>query len=211
MNWREIPIPELMKDLPRDHRGIPVPATIFVDKQNKAHFTINDPLLREKVIREELCAICGKKLLRGRWSAGGPGSAFHPNGAYIDPPMHYECCRYAMQACPYIALPSYSNRIDAKTYKNDEIGIFIDPTVIATKPEPFVMVMHVGETYTLSDLGLVHSIKPKTPYRRIEYWLNGTQLSEEEGRARSDAYMQAQYPTFEKQELWQKPRLVIKR
>ena len=39
-------------------------------------------------------------------------SALHPNGAYIDPPLHHECMRFALQTCPYLISTKYTKRID---------------------------------------------------------------------------------------------------
>lgn len=185
LNWSDVPIPEQMRDLKKDRRGLPIPANVLVDKDGKPHFTINDHVIRRKHIKEQLCGICGKKLLRGRWSVGGPGSALTEEGVYYDSPLHYECARYALQVCPYLAMPSYAKRIDAKTLdpsKLDSHGaIFIDPTQLPDRPPVFVMVMHIGETYSYNELGDVHYIKPKRPHRRYEFWKGGVQLSDEEG------------------------------
>ena len=110
-----IAIPDRMKHLDRDHRGYPIPYIVFRDNDGKPHFTIN---AHEKVARckhEDICAICGMKLLRGRWFLGGPMSAFHPHGAYIDPPLHHECMRFAVQTCPYLISAKYTKRIDGNT------------------------------------------------------------------------------------------------
>lgn len=185
-NWSEIPIPERMRDLKKDRRGLPIPANVLVDKDGKPHFTINNHTIRNKHIMEQLCGICGKKLLRGRWSVGGPASALTEEGVYYDSPLHYECARYALQVCPYLAMPSYGKRIDTKTLDPKKMdrheAIFIDPTQIADRPPCFVMVMHVGETYSYNNFGDVQHIKPKRPHRRYEFWKDGVQLSEQEGR-----------------------------
>ena len=102
----DVPIPERMQHLDRDGRGYVIPWTVFRDSKGKAHFTINDENRRQTVIGRDCCPICAAKLLRGRWFVGGPGSAFHERGAYIDPPMHRECVVYALKVCPYLAFMS---------------------------------------------------------------------------------------------------------
>lgn len=185
MHWSEVPIPDRMQHLSRDKRGLPIPANVLIDRDGKPHFTINDHILRNKHIKEQLCAICGKKLLRGRWSVGGPASALTSDGVYYDTPMHYECARYALQVCPYLAMPKYAKRIDARTLDesklNNHLALFVDPTQIEKRPPVFVMVMHIGETYSYNKMGEVQYIKPKRPHRRYEFWAEGTQLSNEEG------------------------------
>lgn len=192
-----VPLPERMKHLPRDRRGYPIPVTVMRDRDNMPHFTINDESIRHKVILNDLCPICGGKLLRGRWSVGGPASAFHEHGAYYDPPGHYECLAYALQVCPYLAVPSYGKRIDTGTLKDPQTyPIMFDVTQIAERPDPFVMVMHIGQKVHF-EFGLPRSIRPNRPYRRVEYWSNGVKLEDEEGQARAMAYLEEAAPRYE--------------
>jgi hypothetical protein len=104
MSWREIPIPVYMQDLERYRRGFTIPFIVLRDNTGKAHFQINDSLKVNQAINERLCAICGKPLGSDMWLAGGPLSAFHPHGAYVDTPTHQECGNYAMRVCPYLAV-----------------------------------------------------------------------------------------------------------
>lgn len=183
-NFQAVEIPPRMRNLPMDPRGYPIPAGVLIDDKGKAHFTINDQLKRQHHIRNDLCPICGDKLLRGRWTLGGPASAFLAEGAYIDPPMHFECYRYAVQVCPYLAAPNYSKRIEARTIGKGDMKdhlLLVDDTMIPDRPPLFVGVMHIGQSYTRDQMGLIHTIKPKRPYRNVEYWSNGIQLSEDEG------------------------------
>jgi len=182
------PLPDRMKHLPRDPRGFPIPVIVTRDKSGRPHFTMNDEAMRQRIIREDRCAICGAKLLRGRWSVGGPLSAFHPDGRYNDTPLHYECASYALRVCPYLAMPSYSKRLDTKTAVNAEFNgtlIAIDPTILDARPELFVAVMHIGQTYSPGPVGLGYVI-PKRPYRQIEYWQQGERLDPVAGKAIAD-------------------------
>lgn len=166
-----IEVPDRMKHLDRDHRGYPIPYIVFRDDDGKPHFTINN---EHKVLRckhDEICAICGVKLLRGRWFLGGPMSAFHPHGAYIDPPMHHECMRFAVQTCPYLISTKYTKRIDGATLdpsKATGVISLIDPTLDPTRPKVFVAVMAVGQWITPSGY-----VQPKHPYRGLEFWRDG--------------------------------------
>lgn len=194
IDWTAVPIPDRMRDLRRDKRGYPIPANVLIDREGTPHFTINDHLIRRKHLKEQLCAICGKKLLRGRWSVGGPASALTEDGVYFDTPLHYECARYALQVCPYLAMPKYAKRIDARTLDprklDGHLTAFVDPTQLDTRPPVFVMVMHVGETYSYDELGEVKYIKPKRPHRRYEFWAEGVQLSDDLGMRIALAYIE---------------------
>lgn len=170
------PIPDRMKHLDLDHRGYPIPWTVFRDDDGKPHFTINNEFKVYRAMHEELCSICGVKLLRGRWFIGGPGSALHPNGAYIDPPLHHECMQFAASVCPYLISSKYTGRLDGATLDPAKakgvIGL-LDTTLDPTRPTVFVAVMAVGQSLTPNGY-----VVPKRPYRRMEIWKDGVMLRE---------------------------------
>jgi hypothetical protein len=182
-NFREVPIPVQMSRLDRDHRGYPIPAIVLRDRQGKAHFAANDEATRMQVIANDCCSICGLALQRGRWFIGGPLSAFHEHGAYLDPPLHRDCMRYAAQVCPYLALPRYLSRIEDKlkqVLELDGIITAIDKTQIAEKPDLFVAVM--ARDQKISRLNEGGYLKPTRPYIRVEFWKDGEQLEPQQGK-----------------------------
>lgn len=146
-NWREVPIPPRMQGLERDRRGFPVPFIVARTKDGEPVFTVNDERLTAQAIEESRCAICGGELEYGDlWWVGGPLSAFHPNGRYIDGPMHEECSTYALQVCPHLAAPKYTKRIDDLPAKarDTEFKSFMDPTVLPDRPDCFVQTRSVS-------------------------------------------------------------------
>lgn len=184
-NFTDVPLPIWMQKLPKDRRGYPVPVMVMRDKDGRPHFTINDEEIRQRVIKKDRCAICGSKLLKRRALVGGPGSAFLDGGAYIDPAMHLECARYALQVCPYLAAPRYVKRIDALTVDPAKIDnvIFQDPTVDPKRPTLFVLVNHTRTRHIMGSYGMVKYLKPSKPYFDVEYWKDGIQLERAEGEA----------------------------
>jgi hypothetical protein len=176
IDLRSVPVPERMRHLPRDPRGYPIPWGVYVDDHGKAHFTINLDERRMRMLRASLCSICGRKLLRGRWFVGGPLSAFHERGAYIDPPMHHECAHYALTVCPYLALPSYQGRVDMRTLAPDDPTLItIDNSMLPERPDIFVCAMATGQKITQRGY-----VVPKRPFLRVEYWRNGAQIEHAE-------------------------------
>jgi len=167
-------------------RGYPVPCMALVDQAGVPHFAINDERKRLRVIRDELCSICGTALFRGRWFVGGPLSAFHPEGAFIDPPMHSECARYALQVCPYLAAPRYSAEIGiakAKAHADalTESLVLLDRTMMPGRPhgDVFVALMTTRQIKIYDNLNL----KPTPPYNVVEYWRRGERIADREGEA----------------------------
>jgi hypothetical protein len=181
-----VAIPIRMKHLKVDARGFPVPVGVLWDDDGKPHFAVNDERWRLKFIRDDLCSICGGKLLRGRWFVGGAKSAYHPRGAYIDTPMHDECVHFALQVCPYLAVPSWSREVGLRKYQQSAgasgVLTVIDPTMIPGRPPVFVAVMAVGQRFTDGN-GYQQFVRPARPYRKIEFWRHGQRLAEADGLA----------------------------
>jgi hypothetical protein len=170
----DVPIPENMRYLPRDKRGYPIPTIVFRDSDGNPHFTINAEERREFVLKLDRCGICNHPLSRGRWFVGGPLSAFHERGAFIDPPMHHACAQYALRVCPYLAMPSWTHSIEAKTLdpKKIAVPILVDHTVDNTRPDFFICAMAIGQRRNENGY-----IIPKRPYRRVEFWAHGKCLA----------------------------------
>jgi hypothetical protein len=82
--------------------GYPVPFIAYIDPEGVPHFPVTDQGKRAKAIRNDLCGICGTRLLRGRWFIGGPASAFDKGGVYVEPPFHRECAVYALSPLAHI-------------------------------------------------------------------------------------------------------------
>jgi hypothetical protein len=186
-----ITIPKRMRHLPRDRRGYPIPKSVLIDRNGRPHFTINDDVVRLKQLVEKRCPICGAKLTGKQWFVGGPQSAFNEHGAYIDLPMHYECAHYALQACPYLAAPNYSGRINAATLSDDDdtMRVLLDQTMIPDRPPLFVAVQCRTHQITLNGY-----LQPMRPYLRVEYWQHGKRLDDAEGEAQTKDYMTVPLP-----------------
>lgn len=187
MKFQDVPLPIWMQKLPRDKRGYPIPVSALIDDNGKPHFTIVDEEKRQQVIRDDCCAICGRKLLKRRALVGGPGCAFLEGGAYLDPPMHVECARYAVQVCPYLAVPNYSKRLEGKTLDlskvSDDLILTSDENMILERPNLFVLVILTKHRKIMGNGNLVKYIKPLMPYVEVEYWKSGVKLDSEEGQS----------------------------
>lgn len=174
MKPTDVPVPRRMRHLARDGRGYPIPYIVLVERGD-AYFTINDTKRVNEVARRDLCGICGQPNTRGRWFVGGPLSAFHDHGAYLDPPMHAECAAYSLRVCPYLCAPRYSGRIDHKQAQKIQNLIFqVDKDSPDDRPELFIAGMAVEQTYD----GRVFI--PKRPFRRVVYWRGGIKLEPRE-------------------------------
>jgi len=177
-----IVMPPRIARLPRDPRDLPIPWNVLRGDAGEAFFTVNDDRLAWRALREQLCPLCGERLGKWRWFVGGPRSAFHEHGWYLDLPGHKECMTFALQSCPYLALPRYMGRIDVVRPEKlpPEARILLNETVIADRPEVFVAVGADRIEAQGGRLGVVPYLRPLRPALAYEYWRHGKQLTEAE-------------------------------
>jgi hypothetical protein len=136
----DIEIPMMLRTRPKDRRGFPIPFSAFIDSAGKPQFTITDPRRLAECMGKKLCGLCGRRLTYGLWFVGGERCFTHEMGAFIDPPMHEECARYAIRVCPFLAAPNYNKRIDDKLMPTDPDGLTIvvkDTSMVDDRPETF--------------------------------------------------------------------------
>ena len=177
-NTRAVVEPPRIARLPKDKRGYPVPYNVLRGRDGQPIFTVNDDQKAWRCVREERCPICGGKLGRWRWCAGGPLSAFHPNGFYYDLPMHRDCVEYAMKVCPYLAMPKYlGGRLDAYSAENAPENVaLVDVTSIPERPEIFVALC--GDTFETRDrFPLTPLLRPMKPWHGWTFWRHGKELN----------------------------------
>jgi hypothetical protein len=184
------PIPERMAHLPLDHRGYPIFYIAMRTPDGKVLFTANDDRKQREVAALDLCEVCGQKLLKKRWFIGGPLSALHPHGSYIDAPMHDECAHYSLNVCPWLSAPNYGKAIGQLQADRIPELVTIDHTTNPGRPALFVAVECTGASLFMGDGGAIH-FKPHRPYCSIEFWHHGKQLPE--GEALQHLRLEHQY------------------
>ena len=98
-------MPERLSRRPKDGRGFPTP---FISAQinGKHDFRVIDHAKWEEVVSGRLCQLCGEPISGPLYFIGGPACA--KNHIFFDPHMHRECAEYAIQVCPYLALPRFA-------------------------------------------------------------------------------------------------------
>lgn len=181
-----VSIPHRMALLPRDRRGYPIPWIVQRDLTGRAFFTMNDA---ERVVvsgKRKVCGICGQKLGRDIWLVGGPGSALHKHGAYLDPPMHKACAVYALKVCPYLA-SRYTGRIDQALLKHGKwpphMRVIVEEAMLPQQP-PFMVLARTDKvSFTSTEPGGVRFI-PKRPWLDVEFWVLGQRITEPDARER---------------------------
>lgn len=174
-DFKLIPIPSRMQSLPKDKRGYPIPYNVFI-AQGELVFSVNSHDATWDCADNKLCTICGCELQDNTWLIGGPLSAFHPEGAFLDLPIHKECGLYALQVCPYLAIPAYSNLKDAEALGH-KFGFIAETLTAQNTKAPFFVFAKVSDWKVIPDPFI---ISPKKPYLEVEYWWERKQITAQE-------------------------------
>ncbi len=179
---KDVPVPRRMLGLERDHRGYPVPFNVQRGQDGTPYFTANDHMKTLVILEKNLCPLCGQPNVKDElWFVGGPLSAFHPHGCYIDQPGHEACIAYALQVCPYLITAKYTKRLDDKQVKDadrEAMLIMIDPTMIPDRPKVFVMARTDAYKITQGSHGMF-SLHPVRPWLDFRVWRDGVELDTE--------------------------------
>lgn len=177
-----VEVPKRMRKLPKDKRGYPVPVIVLRDKNKQPHFTINDHHKSNKVASKRLCSICGDPLKKDIWFIGGNICFTHPNGAFLDPPVHHECGEYALRVCPYLGAPNYVKLLDAKTLKPgavpDMVALVKHETIADSRPELFMFGRCENFRINRSGLGQF-TMSVIGQWTALEAWRHGERVMED--------------------------------
>lgn len=101
-------IPPIMQHLKIDERGYPIPYFVPII-EGKPDFRYQDSRKKDACMKHNLCSICGKKLYKkSYWFISGPMGL--RNQIASDAPMHEDCARFSIDACPHLALQKAERR-----------------------------------------------------------------------------------------------------
>lgn len=194
-------MPPRIAQLPQDPKGMPVPYTVWrkpthyhdiatgqVIYRTDYQFAVNDHNRTIECADNKLCSICGHGLQDDDWVIGGPLSAFMPNGVFADLPIHYECGKYALKVCPYLAVPSYVNLKDAQKIAN-KTGMPVNTLSAGNTRVPFFVFAKLNKWHVrypdkwhvrYPDVLIVPDRNVLPVFLKFEYWNHGEQITPEE-------------------------------
>lgn len=189
---KDVPIPFDLQANDRDRRGMPIPFVVYRDVKGAPHFSVNDTDVVDQVLEKKLCGLCGKPLKPGQiWLIGGPGSSFLEDGMYIDPFMHEDCGRYAVQVCPFIAAPSYLKRVEGRTLKAEDVHDTVqvhDNQIAPPRPLFFALARTTGFSLVDPEDGSGQKyILPDRPWKDVEFWQNGNRITQAQAKMIAEA------------------------
>lgn len=161
-----VPMPHYLQRLPQDERGWPITFTSLKLPDGRFDFTTSDPVKWALVAQSRCCALCGIVLKREIWFIGGPKSM--ANRYFFDLAMHEECARYALQVCPYLALPKY---LGAKKRLTPDYARLELMSSDKTKPQVFGLAKTTHYKVVRFQGDLLVLARPWTA--PIEWWKDG--------------------------------------
>lgn len=163
------PMPPELAQRPRDRRGLPIPFIAVVKPDGVPDYTVNDVDRVEECAERGLCALSGLPMGRDDvWFIGGPKAAYHPAGAFLDPPGKRVCLEWAAQVCPFIALTKFEGFKRGAPVIEGATTI-LNPHSETDRPPYFVLARCDGYHFEAEDL--VHF--PNRPWREAQHWREG--------------------------------------
>ena len=168
--------------LPRDARGLPIPANLARDAET------GRPLYAGADLNKEIALLCGGRCAvtstqldtRDVWFVTTPDLALNPMGMMLDAPICGEAKDFSLQVCPYFSIRGYEGLSLAQ---KDAItkGQGIDPVATSLLPSRFAAVRVQGFNTTPTSKGMRY--RPSRTYTCVEFWREGVREELFEGDA----------------------------
>lgn len=187
-----VQMPPRIKALQRDKRGYPIPR--FVDRSadkpdGEPDFRVMNPGFMMSCITKALCWICGGRL--GRYGTFSVGPMCCITRTSSEPPSHRDCAQYAVQVCPFLAVPEM-RRIETGLPEGVTMagtGIARNPGVIALWTVLSYKRFSYGRGGVLIEMG-----DPET----VEWWCRARAATRAEVKASIDGGMPFLFAECEK-------------
>jgi hypothetical protein len=166
-------IPDRIAKLPKDKKGRPVP--FFVEWfDDGPDFRIMNPESLIRCIKEKLCWICGEPL--GKHMAFVIGPMCGINRTSAEPPSHFSCAHFAVQACPFMTTPRMTRREGGMP----EAGDIRAPGGIALMRNPGVTAIWVTKAYAIINDGMGGIVLKMGDPDQIQWWCEGREATRSE-------------------------------
>jgi hypothetical protein len=169
---RILEMPDRMKRLRIDERGFPVPWFVpYVD--GKPEFRAFDDEKFGIAVRHRRCWLCGEQLGVHLTFVLGPMCMVNRTNG--EPPCHYDCAHYSVQACPFLSQP--------RMRRNEKDMPESDPCAgYGLKRNPGVVALWTTRSYKLfrAPMGGKGYLFTIGDPERIEYYAEGRTATRDE-------------------------------
>jgi hypothetical protein len=170
---KQLDIPTRMQHLPRDAKGRPIPFFVHIPPEGgEPDFRIAGPNKIAACHNQELCWVCGTKTGVHKAFVLGPMCVI--NRVSAEPPSHYVCARYSVQACPFLSTPRMHRR---EADLPDEF--LVEPAGIASYRNPGAAAIWVTKTYHLINAPGGVLFRAGAP-ERVEWYCEGRAATRQE-------------------------------
>jgi hypothetical protein len=171
-------MPDRFRHLPLNGQGFPVPYFVpYYD--GKPEFRGFDPDKMRTCVRHQRCWLCGEPLGKFMVFVIGPMCAINRTSA--EPPSHYDCARYAAEACPFLSQP--------KMRRNEkDMPDHLEPAGTMLRRNPGVTLLWVTRHYKpfKADGGVLFTVGDP---QRVEFYAEGRRAKHAEIMASIDSGM----------------------
>jgi hypothetical protein len=175
---RKLVMPDRFRHLPLNGQGFPVPYFVpYYD--GKPEFRGFDPDKMRTCVRHQRCWLCGEPLGKFMVFVIGPMCAINRTSA--EPPSHYDCARYAAEACPFLSQP--------KMRRNEkDMPDHLEPAGTMLRRNPGVTLLWVTRHYKpfKADGGVLFTVGDP---QRVEFYAEGRRAKHAEIMASIDSGM----------------------
>jgi hypothetical protein len=166
-------MPRRIAALPR-HRGLPVPAMVQFDAEGVPDFKVIDMEKWIALVRARGCGICGATIGARAWFVGGPACFSHR--LFTDLPMHEDCAHFALQTCPYLALPRY--RFIMSEVALGGVTVNVNEAVATRRPNRFGLGCASAYKLAIFEGGSIPMLHVPA-FSTVEWWRHGQRIEAE--------------------------------
>jgi hypothetical protein len=142
-------------------RGLPIPYANLIGPDGQPDFAVLDSRRVDEIATRRLRGICSRPLAYWMVFLGGPSCA--SSRCYLDPPMHEECARAALQMCPYL------NRQDMGRRRATTAGAVTPAGFTEDKPERYLLYVTRSYKHRVTPDGVVFLPAPAIRIERCVY------------------------------------------
>jgi hypothetical protein len=166
---RYLQMPDRVKHLPLNDQGFPIPFFVpLID--GKPEFRGFDPDKLRSCVKYRRCWLCGEPL--GKFMGFVIGPMCSINRVSAEPPSHYDCAFYAVQACPFLTQPRMRRNQKDLPENQGAAGIML-------KRNPGVTLLWVTRSYQPFKAGRGVLFTIGDP-QRVEFYAEGRKATPDE-------------------------------
>ena len=195
-NWKDVLMPQIIKNLPKDPRGYPIPANVTW-LNGKPIFKANDIVKENTMAENRQCSVTAVLMDRSTVRLiTSPLNALGRPATVMDAPIHKDALDYSMKVCPYMCLGQYykgfqKNFADKLNDKHDSEGVFFQNTSPVSTVPPFMIAIHPKHLQAVEHgpTDRVYTVYP-SDIIGLELYQYGDKISFKEARPQLEEYLQ---------------------